>query len=215
MKSPLKWWVSKWQIWLVNNWKVLVFWIFCALLGWWVGINGKKFYLKAYFRLTGIHPQEVIPQVLQASVKDPLIGSVISLDGLTDWHGRPVRLISQAENKLIGLLFVCGQCGVKEILLMTYTLLSKYKSKIDTYIICIGQSSDCYILQQQLKDFTFLRDPNLTILRRLNALYMPRFYLVAPDGKLVYLSKMSPLLRLPERWAEELKKITKVLEGLL
>lgn len=216
MQSLLKWMMAKWQIWLVSNWKVLIFWTFCALLGWWAGINSKKVYFRAYFRLTGVHPEEVIPQVLQASKRDPTVGSVISFDGLTDWHGKPVKLASQTKNKLVGLLFICGRCGVEEVLIMTYALLSKYKNKIDIYIIYIGQNnSNFYILQERLKDFKFLRDPNLTVLRRLNALYMPRFYLVAPDGKLVYLSKMSPLLRLPERWAEELEKINKVLEGLL
>jgi len=45
--------------WAQGNWPVLLFWLACAIGGWYLGAKGYGMAL--YFRLTGINPEEWPP----------------------------------------------------------------------------------------------------------------------------------------------------------
>lgn len=51
----------------------------------------------------------------------------------------------------------------------------------------------------------------IKVFERLNALYMPRLYLISPDGTLRYLSPMAGYNWRPDRWQEELEHIGRLL----
>jgi len=63
-------------------------------------------------------------------------------------------------------------------------------------------------LSQNWAGIVWARDPQLTVFQRLNALYMPRFYLIGSDGTLQYLSPLVGHGWSPERWREELERLS-------
>ncbi len=194
----------RWTMWLRGNGQVLLFWLACAFVGWYLGAKGYGTAL--LFRLTGIDPEEWTPILQLTAEKDPKVGSVISLEGLTDWSGKPVRL--PFPDKLTALWFTCGTCGLEETLQLIHAFQSQNADKIRTAVVYIGQpNAELFRLWNAYKDLVFVWDPKLTVFERLNALYMPRLYLVAPDGTLRYLSRLSLRSRQIEKWQKELAQV--------
>ncbi len=99
--------LSKVLWWAKSNWQILLFWFAGAFAGWYLGAKGYGMVL--YFHTTGINPEEWIPILRLAAEKDPKVGTQVSLDGLTDWNGKPLKFLYC--EKMTGLLFICGQCG--------------------------------------------------------------------------------------------------------
>ncbi len=194
----------RWTMWLRGNWQVLLFWLASFSAGWFLGSKGYGTVL--FFHLTGIDPEEWTPILQLTAEKDPKVGSVISLDGLTDWGGKPVRL--PFPDKLTALWFTCGTCGLEETLQLIHAFQSQNADKIRTAVVYIGQpNAELFRLWNAYKDLVFVWDPKLTVFERLNALYMPRLYLVAPDGTLRYLSRLSLRSRQIEKWQKELAQV--------
>jgi hypothetical protein len=77
--------LAKWRAWGKENWQVLLFWLACAFAGWYLGAKGYRMAL--YFRLTGIDPEEWTPLMRLTAQKDPKVGTIVSLEGLTNRHG--------------------------------------------------------------------------------------------------------------------------------
>lgn len=88
--------ISKGLGWAKSNWQILLFWFACAFAGWYLGAKGYGMAL--YFRITGINPEEWIPILRLAAEKDPRVGIQVSLDGLTDWEGKPLQLPYREKN---------------------------------------------------------------------------------------------------------------------
>ena len=196
-----------WQVrvWFQSNWQVLLFWLACSFAGWFLGAKGYGMAL--YFRLTGINPEEWTPLLCLTAERDPKIGSPVSLDGLTDWQGSLVKL--PFPDKMTGLLFICGRCGLEETLTTFLAFQKRHADKMRLIIVYIGQpNAEFYLLWNSFKELTFMRDPQLKVFEHLNALYMPRFYLISPDGTLCYLSPLTSYFWQPERWQEELERIS-------
>lgn len=207
-KAESKTWRAR--VWAQSNWQVLLFWLACAFAGWYLGAKGYG--MAIYFRLTGMNPEEWTPLLRLTAEKDPKVGSVVSLDGLTDWQGKPVKL--PFSDKMTGLLFVCGRCGLEETLSLAKVFQSRNADKVRLIVVYIGQpDAEFYGLWNKYKELTFVRDPQLKVFERLNALYMPRLYLISPDGTLRYLSPLTGYLWLLERWEEELEHVSKLLRG--
>lgn len=205
-KAESKIW--KVRVWVQSNWQVLLFWLACAFAGWYLGAKGYGAIL--YFWLTGINPEEWTPFLRLAAERDPKVGSVVSLDGLTDWKGTPVKL--PLPDKITALLFTYGKYGFKETLSLARDFQNRNVDKVRLIVVYIGQpDAEFYRLWNSFKELTFLRDPQLKVFERLNALYMPRLYLIAPDGTLRYLSPLTGYLWRPERWQEELEHVSKLL----
>lgn len=163
-----------------------------------------------YFRLTGINPEEWTPLLRLTAQNDPKVGSIVSLEGLTDWKGNPFKL--PFPEKMTALWFVCGRCGLEESLRIAHAFQSQNSEKVKVIVVYIGQpDAEFYQLWNSFKDLTFLSDPQLKVFERLNALYMPRLYLVAPDGTLLYLSPMAGYNWRFDRWQEELGRIRSLL----
>ncbi len=195
--------------WCQSHWQVLLFWLACAFVGWFLGSKGYGTAL--LFRLAGIDPEEWTPLLQLTAEKDPKVGSVISLEGLTDWNGKPVRL--PFPDKLTALLFVCGTCGLEETLQLIHAFQTQNADRVRTAVVYIGQpDAELFRLWKAYKGLLFVRDPKLTVFEGLNALYMPRLYLFAPDVTLRYLSRL-PLgfTGTPEKWQKELKKVGNLL----
>jgi len=163
-----------------------------------------------YFRITGINPEEWTPLLRLTAKRDPKVGTTVSLEGLTDWQGRPVNL--PLQDKMTALLFVCGRCGLEETLRLAQVFQNQNFDKVRLFIVYIGQpDAEFYGLWNKYRELTFLRDPKLEVFERLNALYMPRFYLVAPGGTLRYLSPLTGYFWRLERWQEELERVSELL----
>ena len=194
--------------WAKNNWQVIIFWLVCAFAGWYLGAKGYG--MEIYFRITGINPQEWTPFLLLTAQNDPKVGSIVSLEGLTDWQGKPFKL--PFPDKETALLFVCGRCGLEEILNLAQVFHNRYYQKVRLCVVYIGEAdAEAYALMQRARGLIFLRDSQLKVFERLNALYMPRFYLISHDGMLRYLSPLTGYLWRPERWEEEFERISQLL----
>jgi hypothetical protein len=197
--------LTKWRAWGKENWQVLLFWLACAFAGWYLGAKGYGMAL--YFRLTGIDPEEWTPLMRLTAQKDPKVGTIVSLEGLTDWQGRPVRL--PFKDKLTALFFVCGRCGLEDSLNLAQAFQDRHAERVKVAIVYIGHpDSEVVALSQRFNRLPFLFDPKLKVFQRLNALYMPRFYLIGSDGTLQYLSPLVGHGWSPERWREELKRLS-------
>jgi len=200
--------MSKVLGWAKDNWQILLFWFACAFAGWYLGAKGYGMAL--YFRITGINPEEWTPILRLTAEKDPKVGTIVSLEGLTDWQGKPVNL--PLQDKMTALLFVCGRCGLEETLQLAQVFQNQNFDKVRLFIVYIGQpDAEFYGLWNKYRELTFLRDPKLEVFERLNALYMPRFYLVAPGGTLRYLSPLTGYFWRLERWQEELERVSELL----
>jgi hypothetical protein len=200
--------IGKLARWAKDNWQVLIFWLACAFAGWYLGARGYG--MEIYFRITGINPQEWTPLLLLTAQNDPKIGSIVSLEGLTDWQGKPFKL--PFPDKETALLFVCGRCGLEDTLNLAQAFQNRYYQKVRLYVVYIGEpDAEAYALMQRTKGLIFLRDPKLEVFERLNALYMPRFYLISANGTLRYLSPLTGYLWRPERWEEEFERISQLL----
>ena len=207
-RSRLEGRFSKALRWAGSNWQILLFWFACAFAGWYLGARGYG--MAIYFRITGINPQEWIPILRLAAEKDPKVGSSVSLEGLTDWSGKPLKL--PYRDKMTGVLFICGQCGMEEKLAVFYEFSQRHAEKLQMVIVYVGQLSEELIeFWKSFKGVVWARDPNLTVFERLNVLYMPRFYLIAPDGTLRYISPIVGYLWQPDRWQQELKRVERIL----
>jgi hypothetical protein len=198
--------LAKWRAWGKENWQVLLFWLACAFAGWYLGAKGYGMAL--YFRLTGIDPEEWTPLMRLTAQKDPKVGTIVSLEGLTDWQGRPLKLPS--DDKVTGLLFICAHCGMEEKLQIFQAFAQRHTDKLRMVIVFIGQpDAEILRLSQNWTGIVWARDPQLTVFQRLNALYMPRFYLIASDGTLRYLSPLVGYHWDADRWAKELEQVSK------
>ncbi|MFA0753326.1 MAG: hypothetical protein IMHGJWDQ_001097 [Candidatus Fervidibacter sp.] len=196
--------------WAQGNWPVLLFWLACAIGGWYLGAKGYGMAL--YFRLTGINPEEWPPLLRLTAQNDPKVGSFVSLEGLTDWDGKPFKL--PFPEKMTGLWFVCGRCGLEKTLRLAHALQNQNPDKVKVVVVYIGQpDAEFYQFWNSFGDLIFLRDPQLTVFERLNAPYMPRLYLIAPGGTLRYLSPLAGHNWQSERWQEELERIRRLLGG--
>jgi len=194
--------------WARSNWQVLLFWLACAFAGWYLGAKGYG--MAIYFRITGINPQEWTPIMRLSAEKDPKVGSEISLDGLVDWNGKPLKL--PYKEGATGVLFICGQCGMEEKLATFYEFAQHYSGKLKMVVVYVGQPTDeLLVFWRSYEDVTWARDPNLSVFERLNALYMPRFYLVGSDGTLRYISPIVGYLWSSERWRQELERVGRIL----
>ncbi len=163
--------------------------------------------MEIYFRIIGLDPREWTPLMVLTAQKDPKVGSNVSLEGLTNWQGKPFKL--PFPDKETALLFVCGRCGLEDILNLAQNFQSRNFQKVSLCVVYIGEpDAEAYSIMQRTRGLIFLRDPRLEVFERLNALYMPRFYLIAPDGKLRYLSPLVGHNWRPERWKEELEKLS-------
>ncbi len=159
-----------------------------------------------YFRLAGIGPEDRDPFIRLTAQKDPKVGTVVSLEGLTDWQGRPVKL--PFPDKTTALAFICGACGLEEFLNLMQEFHQRHGDRVRVAIVYIGHpSEDLFQIWQTLKGMVLVRDPKLSVFERLNALYMPRLYLIAPDGTLRYLSPLSARRWTVERWQKELERV--------
>ena len=200
--------MSKVLGWVKDNWQILLFWFACAFAGWYLGAKGYGMVL--YFRITGINPEEWIPILRLAAEKDPRVGIQVSLDGLTDWEGKPLQL--PYREKMTGVLFICGQCGMEEKLATFYEFSQNHAEKLQMVVVYVGQpSEELFVFWRSFKGVVWARDPNLTVFEMLNVLYMPRFYLVAPDGTLRYISPIVGYLWQLDRWQQELRRVEKIL----
>jgi hypothetical protein len=160
-----------------------------------------------YFRLTGIDPEEWIPLLRLTAQKDPKVGTVVSLNGLTDWQGRPMKL--PFPEKMTAVLFLCAHCGMEEKLQVFQTFAQRHADKVRMVIVFIGQpDAEVVRLSQGLTSVVWARDPQLAVFQRLNALYMPRLYLITPDSTLRYLSPLVGYHWSVERWAKELERVS-------
>lgn len=159
-----------------------------------------------YFNITGIEPEEWSPILQMTARKDPKVGSFVSLDGFTDWQGRPVKL--PLPDKMTGLFFTCGSCVLEEVLSIIHAFQRQHADKVQIVVVYIGQpSADFYQLVSSFKGLMFVGDPQLKVFERLNSLYMPRFYLIASDGTLQYLSPLTGYLWRSEKWQKELQRL--------
>ncbi|MCS7186394.1 MAG: hypothetical protein RMK89_05500, partial [Armatimonadota bacterium] len=193
-----------------SNWQILLFWFACAFAGWYLGAKGYGMAL--YFRITGINPEEWIPILRLAAQKDSKVGTQISLEGLVDWNGKPMKL--PYSEKMTGLLFICSQCGLEEKLAIFYQFSQCHSDKLQTVVVYVGQpSAEFFEFWRQFKGVNWARDPGLMVFERLNVLYMPRFYLFAPDGTMRYISPIVGYLWHSDRWQKELKRVEKILGG--
>jgi hypothetical protein len=200
--------IGKLARWAKDNWQVLIFWLACAFAGWYLGARGYG--MEIYFRITGINPQEWTPLLRLTSERDPKVGSKVSLNDLVDWAGKPLKL--PQSGKIIGLLFICGQCGIEEKLAVFYNFASRHHENMRLIIVYIGHPNhELMVFWRTFKEAIWARDPKLSAFERLNALYMPRFYLIAPDGTLKYISPIVGYLWSTDKWQQELKRIEKVL----
>lgn len=161
-----------------------------------------------YFRLTGINPEEWTPLLRLTAQKDPKVGTFVSLEGLTDWQGRPIKL--PFPDKMTALLFLCAHCGMEEKLKVFQSFAQRHADRGRFVIVYIGQP-DAEVLQlsQIWTGVVWARDPQLKVFERLNALYMPRLYLIASDGTLRYLTPLVGYLWNADRWAEELERVSR------
>jgi hypothetical protein len=81
--------------------------------------------------------------------------------------------------------------------------------KVKVAIVYIGHpDAEVVALSQRFDRLPFFFDPKLTVFQRLNALYMPRLYLIGSDGTLQYLSPLVGHGWHPERWMEELERLS-------
>jgi len=203
MKSEGK--LARWWAWGKENWQVLLFWLACAFAGWYLGTKGYGMAL--YFRLTSIDPEEWIPLLRLTAQKDPKVGTVVSVNGLTDWQGRPMKL--PFPEKMTVVLFLCAHCGMEEKLQVFQTFAQRHADKVRMVIVFIGQpDAEVVRLSQGLTSVVWARDPQLAVFQRLNALYMPRLYLITPDSTLRYLSPLVGYHWSVERWAKELERVS-------
>ncbi|MCS7266184.1 MAG: thioredoxin family protein [Armatimonadetes bacterium] len=199
--------ISKALWWAKSNWQILLFWFACAFAGWYLGAKGYGMAL--YFRITGINPEEWIPILRLAAQKDPKVGTQISLDGLVDWNGKPMKL--PYSEKMTGLLFICSQCGMEEKLAAFYEFYQSHANKLQMIVVYVGQpSEELFDFWRNFKGLDWARDPNLTVFERLNVLYMPRFYLIAPDKTLRYISPIVGYLWHSDKWQQELERVEKL-----
>lgn len=163
-----------------------------------------------YFRLTGINPEEWTPLLRLTAQNDPKVGSIVSLEGLTDLEGKPMQL--PFPDKFTGLLFVCSGCGLKETLAAFSAFQQRHKDKVQLVVVFVGGiTSDTVEMLSVVPNAIWARDPKLAVFERLNALYMPRFYLIAQDGTLRYLSPLVGYFWQAERWHQELERLSKCL----
>jgi len=161
-----------------------------------------------YFRLTGIDPEEWTPLMRLTAQKDPKVGTIVSLEGLTDWQGRPMKL--PFHDKMTALLFFCAHCGMEEKLQVFQDFAQRHADKVRMVIVFIGQpDAEVLRLSQSWTGVVWARDPKLVVFQRLNALHMPRLYLIASDGTLRYLSPLVGYLWDADRWAKELERVSK------
>ena len=203
MKSEGK--LARWRAWVRGNWQVLLFWFACAFAGWYLGAKGYG--MTIYFRLTGINPEEWTPLLRLTAQKDPKVGTFVSLEGLTDWQGRPVSL--PFKDRLTAIFFVCGRCGLEESLNLAQAFQDRHAERVRVAIVYIGQPDAEFItLSRRFNRLLFLFDPKLKVFEHLNALYMPRLYLIGSDGTLQYLSSLAGYNWRPERWREELERLS-------
>jgi len=199
--------ISKGLRWVRDNWQILLFWLACAFAGWYLGAKGYGAAL--YFRMVGIDTEEWIPILRLAAEKDPKVGAQISLSGLVDWNGKPITL---HREKMTGLLFICGQCGMEEKLAAFHDFSQRHKDKLQMVVVYVGQpSEELFSWMEGFKGLVWGRDPNLTVFERLNVLYMPRFYLVSPDGTLRYISPIVGYLWQLDKWQQELRRVERIL----
>ena len=200
--------IGKLARWAKDNWQVLIFWLACAFAGWYLGARGYG--MEIYFRITGINPQEWTPLLLLTAQNDPKIGSIVSLEGLTDWQGKLFKL--PFPDKETALLFVCGRCGLEDTLNLAQAFQNRYYQKVRLCVVYIGEpDAEAYALMQRTKGLIFLRDPKLEVFERLNALYMPRFYLISANGTLRYLSPLTGHFWRFEKWQEEFERLGQLL----
>jgi len=200
--------IGKLARWAKDNWQVIIFWLACAFVGWYLGARGYG--IEIYFRITGLDPREWTPLMVLTAQKDPKVGNNVSLEGLTDWQGRPFKL--PFPDKETALLFVCGRCGLEDILNLAQNFQSRNFQKVSLCVVYIGESdAEAYSIMQRTRGLIFLRDPKLEVFERLNALYMPRFYLISRGGTLRYLSPLTGRFWSPERWQEEFERIGQLL----
>ncbi|MFA0784621.1 peroxiredoxin family protein [Fervidibacter sacchari] len=198
--------LARWRAWVKENWQVLLFWFACAFAGWYLGAKGYGMAL--YFRLTGIDPEEWTPLMRLTAQKDPKVGTIVSLEGLTDWQGRPMKL--PFHDKMTALLFFCAHCGMEEKLQVFQDFAQRHADKVRMVIVFIGQpDAEVLRLSQSWTGVVWARDPKLVVFQRLNALHMPRLYLIASDGTLRYLSPLVGYLWDADRWAKELERVSK------
>ena len=196
-----------WQVrvWFQSNWQVLRFWLACSFAGWFLGAKGYG--MARYFRLTGIDPEEWIPLLRLTAQKDPKVGAVVSLNGLTDWQGHPMKL--PFPEKMTAVFFLCAHCGMEEKLQVFQTFAQRHADKVRMVIVFIGHpDAEVVRLSQGLTSVIWARDPQLAVFQRLNALYMPRLYLITPDSTLRYLSPLVGYHWSAERWAKELERVS-------
>ncbi len=190
--------------WCQSHWQVLLFWLACAFAGWYLGAKGYG--IRLYFSLAGIDPQEWTPHLRLTAQKDPKVGSTVSLDGLTDWQGKPVKL--PFPDKTTALWFVCSGCGLEETLQVAQAFQNRHADKVKTAIVYVGKpNAEFFRLWRNFSNMLLVRDAQLVVFERLNALYMPRLYLISPDGTLRYLSPLTSRLWRAERWQRELEKV--------
>lgn len=101
---------------------------------------------------------------------------------------------------------------MEEKLAVFYEFFQRHAKKLRMVVVYVGQpSEELFVFWRSFKDVVWARDPNLTVFERLNVLYMPRFYLVAPDGTLKYISPVVGYLWQLDRWQQELKRVEKIL----
>jgi hypothetical protein len=86
----------------------------------------------------------------------------------------------------------------------------RHTDKLRMVIVFVGQpDAEILRLSQNWAGIVWARDPQLTVFQRLNALYMPRFYLIASDGTLRYLSPLVGYHWDANRWAKELERVSR------
>jgi len=173
--------------------RVRVFlWLVAFWFGWDFTMHGGLDRLIAKVDFGGRHSIDVPEGIRRTMANDPKPGSMVDLIQLTTVDGRTVKFPSDAPTEFIGLLFVqdCPSCRVDSDIRVAEELQRQARDKLTVYVVMVGADRDTAGAYWSTRNFSIplLVDPTGEVAKRLNALFLPRGYVIHRTGRLEYVT---------------------------